>query len=482
MASSIRLFATTVLATLHLTGGLVSAQSCYFPGGAVDNDSGICEGSSVCCPLNWECISNGLCYLASEEYFQRSSCTDDSWGTECPQFCTEDGDAVENGNEAVAQCSDGSYCCDRNRPEVDGDDTSKSCCALRVRSINIEDGTATATVLTKAPGSTKSSSSATSSAIAATSMDSGSASDSTSTSFSPSSSSSTTSSTSSTRKPQASMITTQAATTNSAGEATTVMIVTTAVTTPTSAPTHGSSPSLGTIVGIATGIPVALAAATLLAFLLWRRRRGNKTAPCDAPTSERKELVDMYGNTTHDGKPPEADGYPVASVTKPGHLSLPISEMSGSPAYGNQQYSPRSAVSPITTKSFSNHNSVAPTANGFGFGVVPEERPQELWGGDIPRQPRPQDFTPMPPMPYGGGSYPGQPTPYQPAPQADLSMQAGRKSGEGLGAARAGGQYSAFQGVSGLSDGKSVIESAQSPPPGEDKMRTGQGGLRVVNQ
>lgn len=88
------------------------------------------------------------------------------------------------------------------------------------------------------------------------------------------------------------------------------------------------------------------------------------------------------------------------------------------------------------------------------------------------------------PMPYGGGSYPGQPVPYQPAPaQSAQQMSSGateaaRKSGEG----GAGGQYSAFQGVSELpSSERPPVETAQSPPPGEDQGRIGK-GLSVVNQ
>lgn len=99
------------------------------------------------------------------------------------------------------------------------------------------------------------------------------------------------------------------------------------------------------------------------------------------------------------------------------------------------------------------------------------------------------------PMPYGGGSYPGQPAPYQPgatqggqqvttAPPATFPTepaQPGRKSGDGQGVIRGSGQYSAFQGVSELPDSAMGIETAQSPPPGDDRMRIGQ-GLRVVNQ
>lgn len=56
---------------------LISCQ-CYYPNGDLstsdDQPCSIDGGFSVCCPLNWECLSNGLCYLGNERYFGRYTC------------------------------------------------------------------------------------------------------------------------------------------------------------------------------------------------------------------------------------------------------------------------------------------------------------------------------------------------------------------------------------------------------------------------
>lgn len=67
-------------------------QSCYYPNGDLSKDDSPCSSDGgTCCPLNWECLSNGLCYLESEDYFERHTCTDQSWGDDCPELCTQSG-------------------------------------------------------------------------------------------------------------------------------------------------------------------------------------------------------------------------------------------------------------------------------------------------------------------------------------------------------------------------------------------------------
>ena len=68
----------------------VQAQTCYYPNGdASPNDSPCSIQDGACCPLNWECLSNGLCYLEQEDYYERHSCTDQNWDDEnCPNLCT----------------------------------------------------------------------------------------------------------------------------------------------------------------------------------------------------------------------------------------------------------------------------------------------------------------------------------------------------------------------------------------------------------
>lgn len=66
---------------------------CYYPNGdpsKSDDQPCSSNGHSACCPLNWECLSNGLCYLENEGYFGRYTCTDQSWQSEgCPNICTQ---------------------------------------------------------------------------------------------------------------------------------------------------------------------------------------------------------------------------------------------------------------------------------------------------------------------------------------------------------------------------------------------------------
>lgn len=102
----------------------VNAQSCYYPNGDLSTVDAPCSssGGAPCCPLNWECLSNGLCYNPAPgvNIYGRYTCTDQTWqSSSCPQFCT-DGN-TDPGDQAVLQCADGSWCCD-------GDRTSFNCC------------------------------------------------------------------------------------------------------------------------------------------------------------------------------------------------------------------------------------------------------------------------------------------------------------------------------------------------------------------
>lgn len=70
---------------------LVYGRNCYYPNGALANtDDHPCSanGHSTCCPLNWQCLSNGLCFLPSEGYLGRYTCTDPAWQSDnCPKIC-----------------------------------------------------------------------------------------------------------------------------------------------------------------------------------------------------------------------------------------------------------------------------------------------------------------------------------------------------------------------------------------------------------
>ncbi|KAF1986549.1 hypothetical protein K402DRAFT_463482 [Aulographum hederae CBS 113979] len=112
---------------------LTQAQSCYYPSGDLSTQGDTrCGSTEMCCPLNWQCLTNGLCYLESEEYLGRYTCADETWGPGCPNICTNNGSA--RGNEAILKCDDGRYCCDGNR--------SFDCCADSTSEFfDLDDGT-----------------------------------------------------------------------------------------------------------------------------------------------------------------------------------------------------------------------------------------------------------------------------------------------------------------------------------------------------
>ena len=109
MRSLLRALTTSsvLLTALHI--GSATAQNCYYPDGNLTKgpDAACSSGGGTCCPYQWECLSNGLCYLPSANYYGRYTCTDATWqSSSCPQLCTEGNTAV--GDEALLQCSDGS--------------------------------------------------------------------------------------------------------------------------------------------------------------------------------------------------------------------------------------------------------------------------------------------------------------------------------------------------------------------------------------
>lgn len=69
----------------------VHGQDCFYPNGALaatDDHPCSSDGHSTCCPLNWQCLSNGLCYLENEGYLGRYTCTDSTWESDnCPKIC-----------------------------------------------------------------------------------------------------------------------------------------------------------------------------------------------------------------------------------------------------------------------------------------------------------------------------------------------------------------------------------------------------------
>ncbi len=68
------------------------AQQCFYPDGSQVVAETVHQCSSnggACCPENWDCLSNGLCSNKAANFLGRYSCTDDSWGSSCPDFCLD---------------------------------------------------------------------------------------------------------------------------------------------------------------------------------------------------------------------------------------------------------------------------------------------------------------------------------------------------------------------------------------------------------
>lgn len=87
------------LVSLWVSGS--QAQNCYYPDGGVSSTDAACSSNGgACCPLHWECMSNGLCYYPQADYYGRYTCTDETWqSSSCPQLCTEGNTA--SGDEAL---------------------------------------------------------------------------------------------------------------------------------------------------------------------------------------------------------------------------------------------------------------------------------------------------------------------------------------------------------------------------------------------
>ena len=93
------------MATSFTISGLISliwlvlrttGQNCYYPDGSLSTEGdAVCSSQGgMCCPLNWEYMSNGLCYLENADYYGRYTCSDQTWQSpDCPQLCTQNNTA-----------------------------------------------------------------------------------------------------------------------------------------------------------------------------------------------------------------------------------------------------------------------------------------------------------------------------------------------------------------------------------------------------
>ncbi|KJX94646.1 hypothetical protein TI39_contig4170g00008 [Zymoseptoria brevis] len=398
------------LVSLQLLASSVTAQNCYYPNGDLSKVDAPCTSDGgMCCAVGWECLSNGLCYLEAEDYTERRSCTDQSWGDDCSQFCITGASVI--GNEAIQQCSDGHWCCDADRHQ-----STPYCCDSKNASlvIDVPDGRQIGFISSLyPPSSTAPSSRSTRQSSSATS-------DSSSVSTSSPPSTSTT--------PTQTTITRLDTTSDSNGQATTITSLITSVPSPTStsavSPTSRSSSSSGpktlTII-IAVIVPVVVLSLLALAYILYRRHKRNKPAQLAlAPP----EMVNMYRDP--DATPELNGDFPTTGagggaidnkIERKSELygSTPAGE-GGRGGYAIHQHSP--AVSSLTNSHGTNRNSAAtdpplyspvsgiqqsPPLGGAGAGnagntpmlpQVQEEQAHELWGGDWPGR---MMYAPSPP-------------------------------------------------------------------------------------
>lgn len=330
-----------ICASWILLPHIVLAQTCYYPNGDISTSDYPCSSDSdfdgLCCPLNWQCLSNGLCYLENEQYYGRYTCTDQTWQSSgCPELCT-DGN-TDYGDQAVLQCQGGEWCCDHNRS------SSNVCCDSTNSNdfFPLAEGTSVAFISTTGPA-------AASPSIVVSPVDGGTTSSDTTSSATTSkssSSSATTPTPSSTTTTSASASTsTSTSTTRSAGggaanQSPTNLVTVTSIVI-TSAANGGlmtttnmimqtpspntvsasSSSNHGAAIGGGVAGGVALIALISLAFLFLHRRKKRQQYR-SAPTAEYRNSIDYMYKANDMGSPnmaetsPEIDGTPIVGVYK----------------------------------------------------------------------------------------------------------------------------------------------------------------------
>ncbi|KAJ8114759.1 hypothetical protein OPT61_g3443 [Boeremia exigua] len=267
----------------------VVSQTCYYPNGkaAPDTEKPCSSASgSACCPENWQCLDNGLCYYPANKLFGRYSCTDKDWNSPgcASNLCTYN--MSVGGGESITQCSNhnNQWCCN-------ADATSVDCCQEEPEPrpfFKLQDGVAYATI-----GSNQASTNPVISTVTglATSGSSGSSptsrassSAAASSSGAPSSSEASASTTSALSTPVTSIATSIRSASGNSGPET---VYITNIISPTASAdasggnkssSGGSGTNIGLIVGCAVGIPLVLA---LIGILLWmlRKRREQKSHP-----------------------------------------------------------------------------------------------------------------------------------------------------------------------------------------------------------
>lgn len=379
---------------------LALAQSCYYPDGSLTTADAPCPNSALCCPLNWRCLSNGLCYDPTNNYIQRRTCTDRTWqDADCPNFCTYS----ETGNEAILRCGSGKYCCNGNGDSFD-------CCDGTLPPgtdyFNLPAGNVIGEVSEMGPAPTSNGASgADLSSVTsdeATTRSSSPPADTTSSSLPPfafgssSYDSTTMRAASETGGGTASRPSSSTLSVAGATEAVDTSSATgSAISKPDNEPPDDKSFGSGAIIGLAIGVSVLLILCALISFFLWRRHRKSKIPRLATYHHEPVSPTDMKYSDATPREPPasEIDSSPKAFTDRTSELygSDPPymrHSMVSSTTAGAQGYSPTSKVSPVVS---SGEGSAYGTAGGMGqIEEKDEPAPVELWGGPTytPYRPR----------------------------------------------------------------------------------------------
>jgi len=80
----------------HIKTMSTNNAACFYPQGAASIEGDVpcpstdSSGAFACCPPTWKCESNGLCSQQGKDYYQRATCSDQTWQSpECPDICSQ---------------------------------------------------------------------------------------------------------------------------------------------------------------------------------------------------------------------------------------------------------------------------------------------------------------------------------------------------------------------------------------------------------
>ncbi|KAF2735718.1 hypothetical protein EJ04DRAFT_542841 [Polyplosphaeria fusca] len=368
---------------LFVRVSLSADAKCYYPNGeeAQEKPCSNADGAA-CCPDKWECLDNGLCYYDANKIWGTYSCTDQSWNsTGCPSnLCTYDMQRV--GGESMTQCSDqnNQWCCNADNVHVD-------CCKESPEPrpfFSLASGKPYATIGTgDLPSDAPNLASITG---LASGTQSGGGSTPTPSPSSNGDSSRGSSAVTAEGSTVPEPITSVRTSVSSGSDGVSTQVVTSVITPPastnnpssTSSDDNGSNDHIGLIVGCAVGIPLALALAGIIFWMLRKRRHQKNTNPYDSP--------EPFANDSLGASPAFAGG---AKLHKPGATTY--KSETNVPELSGQSVGPARPISTIKGRAeLESGGGFAPGApnpyapNTVGLGGGTGHTPPSSWGSAPP--------------------------------------------------------------------------------------------------